>query len=101
MVNTSRGGLIDTEALIDALRSKKFSGVGLDVYEHENGMVYEDLSDDIITNETVPRLLAFPNVVITSHQGFFTREALRAIAETTLANARAFEQGLPLENEVK
>ena len=101
MVNTSRGGLIDTEALIEALRSKKFSGVGLDVYEHEDGMVYEDLSDDIIINETVPRLLAFPNVVITSHQGFFTREALQAIAETTLENARAWEQGLPLENEVK
>ncbi|MDY3250301.1 MAG: 2-hydroxyacid dehydrogenase [Candidatus Choladocola sp.] len=101
LVNTSRGGLIDTEALIEALRSKKFSGVGLDVYEHEDGMVYEDLSDDIIINETVPRLLAFPNVVITSHQGFFTREALQAIAETTLENARAWEQGLPLENEVK
>ena len=100
LVNTSRGGLIDTEALIEALRSKKFSGVGLDVYEHEDGMVYEDLSDDIIINETVPRLLAFPNVVITSHQGFFTREALQAIAETTLENARAWEQGLPLENEV-
>ncbi len=101
LVNTSRGGLIDTEALLEALRVKKFAGVGLDVYEQETGMVYEDLSDDIITNETVPRLLAFPNVVITSHQGFFTREALQAIAETTLANARAWEQGLPLENEVK
>lgn len=101
LVNTSRGALIDTEALIDALRRKKFSGVGLDVYENEDGMVYEDLSDDIITNETVPRLLAFPNVVITSHQGFFTREALRAIAETTLENARAWEQGLTLVNEVK
>lgn len=101
LVNTSRGGLIDTEALLEALRAKKFAGVGLDVYEQETGMVYEDLSDDIITNETVPRLLAFPNVVITSHQGFFTREALQAIAETTLANARAWEQGLPLENEVR
>ncbi len=100
LVNTSRGGLIDTEALLEALRGKKFAGVGLDVYEQETGMVYEDLSDDIITNETVPRLLAFPNVVITSHQGFFTREALQAIAETTLENARAWEQGLPLENEV-
>ena len=100
LVNTSRGGLIDTEALIEALRSKKFSGVGLDVYEHEDGMVYEDLSDDIIINETVPRLLAFPNVVITSHQGFFTREALQAIAITTLENARAWEQGLPLDNQV-
>ena len=100
LVNTSRGGLIDTEALLEALRAKKFAGVGLDVYEQETGMVYEDLSDDIISNETVPRLLAFPNVVITSHQGFFTREALQAIAETTLANARAWEQGLPLENVV-
>lgn len=101
LVNTSRGALIDTEALIEALRDKKFAGVGLDVYENEDGMVYEDLSDDIITNETVPRLLAFPNVVITSHQGFFTREALHAIAATTLANAKAWEQGTELVNEVK
>jgi D-lactate dehydrogenase len=101
LVNTSRGALIDTEALIEALRNKKFSGVGLDVYENEDGMVYEDLSDDIITNETVPRLLAFPNVVITSHQGFFTREALYAIAATTLENARAWEEGLELNNQVK
>jgi D-lactate dehydrogenase len=101
LINTSRGALIDTEALIEALKNKKFAGVGLDVYENEDGMVYEDLSDDIITNETVPRLLAFPNVVITSHQGFFTREALRAIAVTTLANARAWEEGKPLENIVQ
>jgi D-lactate dehydrogenase len=101
LVNTSRGGLIDTEALIEALRNKKFAGVGLDVYENEDGMVYEDLSDDIITNETVPRLLAFPNVVITSHQGFFTREALYAIAATTLENARAWEEGGELNNQVK
>lgn len=100
LVNTSRGGLIDTEALIEALKNKKFAGVGLDVYENEDGMVYEDLSDDIITNETVPRLLAFPNVVITSHQGFFTREALYAIAITTFENAKMWEKGMPLVNEV-
>ena len=101
MVNTSRGGLINTEDLIDALRTKKFSAVGLDVYENEDDLIFEDYSSDIIENETVPRLLAFPNVMITSHQAFFTREALQSIAITTLENAYAFEHGLPLENVVQ
>ena len=101
LVNTSRGGLIDTEDLIDALRAKKFAAVGLDVYENEDDLVFEDYSSDIIANETVPRLLAFPNVMITSHQAFFTREALQSIAITTLENAYAFEHGLPLENIVQ
>lgn len=101
LVNTSRGGLINTEDLIDALRAKKFSSVGLDVYENEDDLVYEDLSSDIIVNEDIPRLLSFPNVMITSHQAFFTREALQSIAITTLENAYAFENGLPLDNIVK
>ncbi|MGN0334049.1 MAG: 2-hydroxyacid dehydrogenase [Lachnospiraceae bacterium] len=101
LVNTSRGALIDTEDLIEALRAKKFAAVGLDVYEDEDELVFEDRSSDIIANETVPRLLAFPNVMITSHQAFFTREALQAIAITTLENAYAFEHGLPLDNIVK
>jgi D-3-phosphoglycerate dehydrogenase len=101
LVNTSRGGLIDTEALIEALKAKKFSAVGLDVYEHEDELVYENHFADIITNETVARLLMFPQVVITSHQAFFTREALQAIAVTTMENVYAFEHGLPLVNEVK
>ena len=101
LVNTSRGALIDTEALIEALKAKKFSAVGLDVYEDEDELVYENHFGDIITNETVARLLMFPQVVITSHQAFFTREALQAIAVTTMENVYAFEHGLPLVNEVK
>lgn len=101
LVNTSRGGLIDTDALIDALRHRKFAGVGLDVYEDEDGQVFEDFSDDVLHNEVVPVLLSFPNVVITSHQAFFTRTALQSIAITTMENARAFDRGEPLVNEVK
>lgn len=101
LVNTSRGGLIDTDALIDALRRRKFAGVGLDVYEDEDGQVFEDFSDDVLHNEVVPVLLSFPNVVITSHQAFFTRTALQSIAITTMENARAFERGEPLVNEVR
>ena len=101
MVNTSRGGLIDTEALIHALRARKFGGVGLDVYEDEDGQVFEDFSDTVLRNEVVPILLSFPNVVITSHQAFFTRTAMQSIAITTMENARAFALGLPLVNEVE
>ena len=71
LVNTSRGGLIDTDALIEALRARKFGGVGLDVYEDEDDQVFQDFSDDVLENEVVPVLLSFPNVVITSHQAFF------------------------------
>ena len=101
LVNTSRGGLIDTDALIAALRRRKFAGVGLDVYEDEDGQVFEDFSDDVLRNEVVPVLLSFPNVVITSHQAFFTRTALRSIAQTTMENARAFACGEELKNEVR
>lgn len=101
LVNTSRGGLIDTNALIDALRARKFAGVGLDVYEAEDGQVFEDFSDDVLQNEVVPILMSFPNVVVTSHQAFFTRTALQSIAITTMENARAFARGEKLVNEVK
>ena len=101
LVNTSRGGLIDTDALIDALRHRKFAGVGLDVYEDEDEQVFEDFSDDVLQNEVVPVLLSFPNVVVTSHQAFFTRTALQSIAITTMENARAFARGEKLVNEVK
>ena len=101
LVNTSRGGLIDTRALIDALRARKFAGVGLDVYEDENGQVFEDFSDDVLKNEVVPILMSFPNVVVTSHQAFFTRTALQSIAIVTMENARAFARGEKLVNEVK
>lgn len=100
LVNTSRGGLIDTEALIDGLLRKKFAGVGLDVYEEEEGMFYEDRSNEIIQDEMLVRLTSFPNVLITSHMGFFTKEATQAIAKTTLENAYALENGKELVNEV-
>ena len=100
LVNTSRGGLIDTDALIDGLLAKKFGGVGLDVYEEEEGVFYEDRSNDIIQDDTLVRLTAFPNVLITSHMGFFTKEATQAIAQVTLENAYALENGKTLKNEV-
>ena len=99
LVNTSRGGLIDTDALITGLLEKKFAGVGLDVYEEE-GIFYEDCSQEIITDENLARLMTFPNVVITSHMGFLTKEAMQAIAIETMENAYALENGLPLLNRV-
>ncbi len=101
LVNTSRGALIDTDALIAALRQRKFAGVGLDVYEDEDDQVFEDFSDNILQNEVVPVLLSFPNVVITSHQAFFTRTALQSIAIVTMENARAFARGEKLVNQVR
>lgn len=100
LVNTSRGGLIDTDALIDGLVGGKFGGVGLDVYEEEEGIFYEDKSNEIMRDENLARLMTFPNVLITSHMGFFTREAMQAIAKVTLENAYALENGLPLVNKV-
>ena len=100
LVNTSRGGLVNTEELIEGIRKGKFFAVGLDVYEEENDKVYEDLSGTILQSSTMARLLSFPNVMVTSHQGFFTREALEAISRITLENAAAFEKGETLENEV-
>lgn len=100
LINTSRGGLIDTEALIEGLLQKKFSGVGLDVYEEEEGIFYEDRSAEIIEDENLARLVTFPNVLITSHMGFFTTEAMQAIAVVTMENAYALEHGLPLKNLV-
>ena len=96
LVNTARGGLIDTEALIEALKAGKFHAVGLDVYEGEDENVYTDRSDDFLNNDITARLQMFPNVILTSHQAFFTREALQAIAVETLENARNFNAGLPL-----
>lgn len=100
LVNTSRGGLIKTEDLIQGIRENRFFAVGLDVYEEENGQVYEDKSDEILQHSTVARLLSFPNVVVTSHQGFLTEEALRSISETTLENALAFMNGGTGPNEL-
>lgn len=100
LVNTSRGGLIKTDDLIAGIRDHKFFAVGLDVYEEETDFVYEDMSERILQSSTIQRLLSFPNVTMTSHQGFFTEEALTNIAETTLDNARAFMNGEELKNEV-
>lgn len=100
LVNTSRGGLIKTNDLVQGIRDGKFFAVGLDVYEEENGSVYEDMSERILGHSTMARLLSFPNVMVTSHQGFFTKEALEAISETTLDNALAFVEGRTNGNEL-
>lgn len=101
LVNTSRGGLIKTDDLIRGIRDGKFFAVGLDVYEEENGNVYEDRSDAILEHSTVARLLNFPNVCVTSHQGFFAKEALEAISRVTMDNALCFMQGKKNGNEVE
>ncbi len=93
LINTSRGGLIKTDDLIAGIRDHKFFGVGLDVYEEEGQNVFENMEDDILMHSTTSRLLSFPNVIVTSHQGFFTREALETIAIVTLNNAMAFLKG--------
>ncbi|MCB2075978.1 MAG: 2-hydroxyacid dehydrogenase [Novosphingobium sp.] len=100
VVNTSRGGLIDTAALIEALKSGKVGGVALDVYEQEDNLFFRDLSDEIVQDDVFQRLLTFPNVIVTGHQAFLTEEALRAIAETTLANISDAEAGRELANQV-
>jgi D-lactate dehydrogenase len=89
LINSSRGALVDTRALIDALKSGHLAGVGLDVYEEEEGIFFEDLSGDILQDDDLARLLTFPNVLITSHQAFLTNEALSDIARTTVANMSA------------
>ena len=95
LVNTSRGGLVNVDALIRGLRANKFHAVALDVYEGEDNNVYTDHSDDMMQNSVAARLVTFPNLILTSHQAFFTREALQAIAAVTMENARNFNEGLP------
>jgi D-lactate dehydrogenase len=101
LINTSRGGLVDTEAVIAGIKSAQVGYLGIDVYEQEADLFSEDLSGTIIQDDNFQLLKSFPNVVITAHQGFFTRNALQAIAETTLANITEFEQGHSLTNQVK
>ena len=97
LINTSRGAVVETRALIDGLKSGRIGYLGLDVYEEEGDLFFEDLSDQVLQDDVFARLLTFPNVLITGHQAFFTREALQAIAETTVANVSAFETaGAPL-----
>lgn len=100
LINTSRGGLIDTPALIDALKSKHLGAVGLDVYEQEDDLFFEDLSNQVVDDDVFQRLLTFPNVIITGHQAFFTYEALCAIAETTLNNIDTIAAGTVCANAV-
>lgn len=101
IINTGRGQLIHTNALIEGLKNKKIGAAGLDVYEEESQYFYEDRSDKIIDDDTLARLLSFNNVIVTSHQAYFTQEALSNIATTTLQNVRDFILSKPLENEVK
>ena len=102
LINTSRGALISTEDLIKGIRMHKFSGVGLDVYEEEQENVFENREDDILNTSVTARLLSFPNVIVTSHQGFLTYEALEKISLVTLENAESFENGKTIEaNTVK
>lgn len=100
LINTSRGALIDAEAVIAGLKSGKIGGVALDVYEQEADLFFEDLSNEIIQDDVFQRLLTFPNVLITGHQAFFTEEALTAIAETTMANIAEEESGRASPNRV-
>ncbi len=101
LINTSRGGLIDTQAVVDALKSGRIGSLGLDVYEEEGDLFFRDLSDEIIHDDLFTRLLTFPNVIITAHQAFLTREALTEIANITLRNITGFQTGaIPEENRV-
>ncbi len=101
LINTSRGGLIDSEALLEALKDKKLGGAALDVYEEEAGIFYTDQSDTGIEDDTLARLISMPNAIITSHQGYLTKEALEAISRTTLQNVKDFIDGVELKNQVK
>ena len=100
LINTGRGALIDTKAIVVALKSGQVGSLGLDVYEQESELFFEDLSDEIIQDDTFARLMTFPNVIITGHQAFFTEDAMRSIAEVTLSNITQIEQGQICENEI-
>ena len=101
IINTGRGGLVDTAALIGGLKSGHIGYVGLDVYEEEEQLFFRDLSAQVIQDDVFARLLTFPNVLITAHQAFFTREALQAISAVTLENVSAFEHGRRTGNELQ
>ena len=101
LINTSRGALIDTAAVIEALKNGRIGYLGLDVYEEEEQIFFEDRSGLIISDDVFSRLLTFPNVIITGHQAFFTREALESIAATTLQNISDYESGRASGNEIE
>lgn len=100
LINTSRGGLIHSPSLIEAIKKGTLGGAALDVYEEEEEFFYQDFSDTCIQDDVLARLLSFPNVMVTAHQAFFTKEAMRDIAQTTLQNINAFTKGGPLINQV-
>ena len=100
ILNTARGGLVDTEALIEGLKNKKIGGAGLDVYENEKDYFFEDESTEVLEDDVLARLLTFNNVVVTSHQAFLTEEALNNIVETTFENILKFAKKEELVNEV-
>jgi len=100
LINTSRGGLIDTEAVIDALKTHRLGGLAIDVYEQEADLFFQDLSATVITDDVIQRLVSFPNVIVTGHQAFFTAEAIGQIMATTLENISAFERGEALHNAI-
>ena len=100
IINTSRGALVDSLALLNGLKNKKILAAGLDVYEEEANLFFEDNSSEIIQDDILARLISLPNVIITSHQGYLTKEALENIAETTLTNIDAYFNGEYLENEI-
>lgn len=101
LINTGRGALIDSRALVGALKSRQLGSAGLDVYEEEEGIFFQDLSNQVLQDDVLARLLSFPNVLITSHQAFLTKEALAGIARVTLENVLAFGRGEALLNEVR
>ncbi len=100
LINTSRGALIDTKAAIEALKTGKLGYLGIDVYEQEEKLFFHNLSDEIIHDDTIMRLMSFPTVLVTAHQGFFTDEALTQIAQTTIRSINDFEQGKSLPNKI-
>jgi D-lactate dehydrogenase len=101
IINTSRGALIDSDAMVEEIKNLKIGAAGLDVYEEEGEFFYEDLSNEIVKDDTLRDIITMPNVLVTSHQAFLTREALEQIARTTLDNLKAYFDGKPLVNEVK
>ena len=101
LINTSRGAVINSQHAIEALKTGKLGYLGIDVYEQEENLFFKDLSESIIQDDIIARLMSFPNVLITAHQGFFTKEALEQIATTTLKNITDFENGVQNDNEVK
>lgn len=101
IINTSRGGLIDSQAAIEALKSQKIGALGMDVYENERDLFFEDKSNDVIQDDVFRRLSACHNVLFTGHQAFLTAEALTSIAQTTLENLHELESGKPCANQLK